>query len=53
MNLNNYRTTVVTLTTRLPFTFGWLVQDAECAMGVVHGAHGGEWGDLLYRSPRC
>ena len=29
MNLNNYRTTVVILITRLPFAFGWLVGDAE------------------------
>ena len=26
----------------LPFTFGWLVGDAEWAMGVVGGAHDGE-----------
>ena len=29
MNRDNWRTTVITLTTRLPFTFGWLVGDAE------------------------
>ena len=28
MNLNNYRTNVFTLTTRLPFAFGWLVGEA-------------------------
>ena len=50
MNFNNYRTTVVTLATRLPFAFGWLVGDAEWAMGIVRGAHGGEWGDFFYRS---
>ena len=33
MNLNNYRTTVVTLTTCLLFAFGWLMGDAEWAMG--------------------
>ena len=42
--------TVVTLTTRLSFTFGWLVGDVEWAMGVVRGAHGGEWGDFFHRS---
>ena len=50
MNLNNYRTTVVTLTTRLPFAFSWLVGDAEWAMGVVCGAHGAEWGEFFHRS---
>ena len=50
MNLNNYRTTVVTLTTRLPFAFGWLVGDAEWAMGIVRGAHGGRWGGFFHRS---
>ena len=50
MNLNNWRTTIITLTTRLPFTFGCLVQDAEWAMGVVRGAHGNEWGDFFHRS---
>ena len=29
MNHNNYRTTVITLTTRLPFAFGWLVGDGH------------------------
>ena len=50
MNLNNYCTTVVTLTTRLPFAFGWLVGDAEWAMGIVCGAHGREWGNFFHRS---
>ena len=50
MNLNNWRTTVITLTTRLPFTFGWLVGDAEWAMVVVRGAHGNEWGDFFHCS---
>ena len=45
MNRNNWRVTVLTLTTRLPFTFGWLVGDAEWAMDVIRGAHGHEWGD--------
>ena len=35
MNHNNYRTIVVTLTTRLPIAFGWLVGDAEWAMGIA------------------
>ena len=47
MNHNNYRTIVVTLTTRLPIAFGWLVGDAEWAMGIARGAHGGEWGEIL------
>ena len=50
MILNNYRITVVTLTTRLPFAFGWLVGDAEWAMGIVRGAHGGRWGNFFHRS---
>ena len=50
MNLNNYCTTIVTLTSRLPFIFGWLVGDAEWAMGVVRGAHGCEWGNFFHRS---
>ena len=50
MNFNNYRTTVVSLNTRLPFAFGWLVVDAEWAMGIVRGDHGGEWGDFFHHS---
>ena len=42
MNLNNYRTIVVTLTTRLRIAFGWLMGDAEWAMGITRGAHGAE-----------
>ena len=49
MNHNKYRTTVVTLTTRLPSAFGWLVGDAEWAMGIVRGAHGGELGEFFHR----
>ena len=49
MNHNNYRTIVVTLTTRLPFAFGWLVGDEEPAMGIARGAHGGEWGEFFPR----
>ena len=37
MNRDNWRTTVITLTTRFPFTFGWLVGGAEWAMGIVRG----------------
>ena len=43
-------TTVVSLNTRLPFAFGWLVVDAEWAMGIVRSAHGGKWGDFLHHS---
>ena len=50
MNHNNYRTIVVTLTTRLPIAFGWLVGDAKWAMGITRGAHGGEWGEFFHRS---
>ena len=50
MNHDNWRTTVLTLTTRLPFTFGWLVGDTDWAMGIVRGAHGHEWGDFFRRS---
>ena len=46
MNRDNWRTTVLTLTTCLPFTFGWLVGDVECAMGMIRGADGHEWGDF-------
>ena len=49
MNLNNYRTIVVTLTTRVPIAFGWLVGDAEWAMGIARGAHGAKWGDFFHR----
>ena len=49
MNHNNYRTIIVTLTTRLPIAFGWLVGDAEWAMRIVRGAHGAEWGDFFHR----
>ena len=49
MNHTNYRTTVVTLTTRLLFAFCWLVGDAERAMGIVRGAHDGECGEFLHR----
>ena len=48
-NLNNYRTIVVTLTTRLRIAFGWLVGDVEGAMGIARGAHGAEWADLFHR----
>ena len=48
MNHNNYRTIVVTLTTRL--SIAWLVGDAEWAMGIARRAHGGEWGEFLHRS---
>ena len=46
---NNYRNIVVTPTTRLPIAFGWLVGDAEWAMGIARGAHGAEWGDFFHR----
>ena len=49
-NHNNYRIIVVTLTNRLPIAFGWLVGDAEWAMGIARGAHGGEWGEFFHRS---
>ena len=48
-NQNNYRNIVVTLTTRLPIAFGWLVGDAEWAMGIARGAHGADWGDFFHR----
>ena len=50
MNRDNWRSTVITLTTRLPFTFGLVVGDAGLAMGVVCGAHGNKWGDFFQRS---
>ena len=46
-NQNNYRNIVVTLTTRLPIAFGWLLGDAEWAMGIARGAHGAEWGEFF------
>ena len=48
-NQNNYRNIVVTLTTRLPIAFGWLLGDAEWAMGIARGAHGAGWGDSFHR----
>ena len=50
MNPDHWRATVLTLTTRLPFTFGWLVGNTEWAMGIVRGAHGKEWEDSFPRS---
>ena len=50
MNRDNWRTTVITLTTRLPFTFDWLLEDVGWAMGIVCGAQGNKWGDFLHRS---
>ena len=50
MNHNDYRTIVVTLTTRLPILFGWSGGDAEKEMGIARGAHGGEWGEFFHRS---
>ena len=35
MNHESWRITVLTLTTRLPATFDWLVGDAEWAMGIA------------------
>ena len=35
--------------TRLRIAFGWLVGDAEWAMGIARGAHGAEWGDFFHR----
>ena len=49
MNRDNWRTTVLTLTTCLPFTFGWLDGDAEWAMGIACSAQGNEWGDCFRR----
>ena len=49
MSHNNYRTIVVTLTTRLPIAFGWLVRDVEGAMGIARGAHGAERGEFFHR----
>ena len=51
MNHDNWRTTVLTLTTRLPFTLGWLVGDAEWAMGMARGAHGHECGEFFLPQP--
>ena len=49
MNHDNWRTSVLTLTNCLPFTFGWLVGDAEWAMGIARGANRHEWGDFFCR----
>ena len=38
--IENYRDVTFALTISLPFTFEWLMGDAECAMGIVCGAHG-------------
>ena len=50
LNGDNWRTTVLTLTTRLQYTFGWLVGDAELATGIARGAHGHDWGNFFRRS---
>ena len=49
MNHENWRTTVHSLNTCLQFTFGWLVADTECAMGISRGAHGHKWGEFFCR----
>ena len=49
MNHNNYRTIVITISTRLRFAFSWLVGDAEWAMGIARGARGGKWGEFFNR----
>ena len=50
MNIENYGAVTVPLSARLPLAFRWLVEDAECAMGLVRGAQGHEWGDLFFCS---
>ena len=50
MKRDNWRAILVTLTTRLPFTLGWLLGDAEWAIGGVRGAHGHECGNVFRRS---
>ena len=50
MNIENYRAGTLALSARLPFAFGWLVGDAEWAMGIIGCAHSQEWGDLPRRS---
>ena len=41
VNHHNYRIIIVTLTSRLPIAFRWLVGEAEWATGIARGAHGG------------
>ena len=50
MNHENWRTLVLTLTTRLPSTFGWLVGDAEWAEGIACGTDDQEFGEFFCRS---
>ena len=50
MNCENWRTTVLTLATHLPFTFRWLLGDAKWAMGIARSSHGNEWGEFYRRS---
>ena len=50
MNIENYRSVTVVLSSRLPFAFGWLVGDGVWAMGLTRDAHSHEWGDLFWRS---
>ena len=49
MNIDNYRAIALVLTTRVAFAFGWLVGDAEWAMGIFQGSHDHEWGGFLPR----
>ena len=44
MNIENYRAVSAPLSARLPVAFGWLLGDAEWAMGIVRGAHSHERG---------
>ena len=50
MNIESDRAVTVALSTRLPFAFGWLVKDGECAMGLARGAHGHDCGGLFFRN---
>ena len=50
MNIDNYMAATLALTTRLPLAFGWLVGDAEAAMGIILGALSQKWGEISCRS---
>ena len=47
MDIKSYRAFTLARTTCLPFALGWLLGDAEWAMGIVQNSNGHEWGEFL------
>ena len=47
MIIQKYRVVTIALTTRLSFTFSWLMKGAQWAIGIVRAAQGHERGGSL------